>query len=181
MDYLKFMKTGVFQVNAIVEGIIENAKSNSSSLQLEAVDCMEIIEEIQAKKQFHLESFQGQLLFQELPPIQADKIMLTKVFYNLVDNGFKYNKSATPIVKISYLGTPEQHEFSVSDNGIGIPRAYRDNIFKMFKKLHSTQEFSGVGVGLALCKKIIELHRGRIWLDTENQAGSTFKFTIPKQ
>jgi light-regulated signal transduction histidine kinase (bacteriophytochrome) len=106
--------------------------------------------------------------------------MISKVFFNLIDNAFKYNRSDHPTVHISHQLTEQAHEFSVTDNGIGIQDIYSDDIFKMFKKLHVHHEFTGSGVGLALSRKIIELHQGRIWLEKKEAAGSLFKFTIPR-
>lgn len=178
-DYLKYISTGVIQLNSIVDGIIENAESNRSNLHYEYIDCMELIQGIEHKLRLRLESIQGHLVFRDLPFIYADKGMLAKVFYYLIDNGFKYNHDQKPEVLVTYRKCDKKHEFSISDNGIGVPPPYQDDIFKMFKKLHPKQEYGGSGVGLALCKKIIELHRGEIWLEQNVQEGSIFRFTIP--
>lgn len=178
-DYLGFIKSGALQMDGILNGIIENAQSNRSSLERESVDCDELLQEISRQIFSHLENINGQFTCAVLPKVRADRMMLKKVFLNLIDNGFKYNNQTQPKVEIRYRSTDGFHEFSVVDNGIGIPDQYSEAIFKMFKKLHGANDFSGSGVGLALCKKIVELHNGKIWLDTSRPSGSTFKFTLP--
>ncbi|PHN08265.1 sensor histidine kinase [Flavilitoribacter nigricans] len=180
-DYLAFIRSGALQINSIVNGIIENAQSNRSSLEVEQVDCREMISDIERKLEIRLSEINGRIIYEGLPGICADKMMLQKVFFNLIDNGLKYNDSPAPSVSISYTEREQEHEFAVSDNGIGIQSRYSQDIFKMFKKLHGVQEFSGSGVGLALCKKIIELHGGKIWLEDPAPGGSTFRFIIPKE
>lgn len=180
-DYLNFIKTGALQFNAIIEGIIENAQNNRSSLQLESVDCNELMEQLESRLRFKLEQNRAVLRYERLPVIWADRRMITQIFEKLVDNGLKYNTSERPAVFISHQETDDIYEFSVADNGIGIQAPYQEDVFKMFKKLHRPEEFSGSGVGLALCKKIVELHQGEIWLDQLAGSGSVFRFTIPKK
>lgn len=179
-DYLDFINSGALQINGILDGIIENAQSNRSSLIREQIDCNELLDSITGQMAHRLELINGAVSFEHLPVIQADRRMLHKVFHHLIDNGLKYNVSDTPRVYIHYHQTGDIHEFSVTDNGIGIRSEYSEDIFKMFKKLHGINEFGGSGVGLALCRKIVELHRGKIWLDRpRNGRGSIFKFNLP--
>lgn len=179
-EYLGFIKSGAMQINSILDGIIENAASNRSSLALEPVDCNHLIADIKEWMQLRLEEENGQILHTTLPTVFADKMMLRKIFLNLIDNGLKYNGSDRPTVKICYQQQEDLYLFSVIDNGIGIHTRYSDDIFKMFKKLHGINEFSGSGVGLALCRKMIDLHGGKIWLKTDpDHKGSTFQFTLP--
>lgn len=179
-EYLGFIKSGAMQINSILDGIIENAASNRSSLELEPVDCNHLIADIRDRMQFRLEEENGQVLHTSLPTVFADKMMLRKIFLNLIDNGLKYNGSDRPTVKICYQQQEDLYLFSVIDNGIGIHTRYSDDIFKMFKKLHGINEFSGSGVGLALCRKMIDLHGGKIWLkNNQDHKGSTFQFTLP--
>ena len=180
-DYLGYIRQGTLQINNILNGIIENAQSNRSSLQLEFFDSKLSIEAIRRERERYLEETKGQILFSGLPIVCADRIMIQKVFYNLIDNGLKYNKSSQPKVEITHRYSGSMHEFRVSDNGIGIQTEYREDIFKMFKKLHHSGQFTGSGVGLALCRKIVELHGGKIWLATSGDSGSIFIFTLPKK
>ena len=102
------------------------------------------------------------------------------MFQNLVVNGIKYNKNKKPTIIINATEKFGQYEFSINDNGIGIAKEDSDQIFKVFQRLHNRDQFSGTGIGLAHCKKIIELHDGKIWLTSELGKGTTFYFTISK-
>jgi signal transduction histidine kinase len=178
-EYLDFIKSGALQMDSILNGIIENAQSNRSSLKVDQVDCNALLEEIMDQFKFRLEEINGEIAYTTLPAIRGDKMMLKKVFFNLIDNGLKYNDDPKPRVFICYQQKGNWHEFTVADNGMGIQTRYSQDIFKMFKKLHTANQFAGSGVGLALCRKIIELHSGRIWLAPSKEKGSTFQFQLP--
>lgn len=180
-DYLDFIKLGTLQLRGIVDGIVENAESTRSNLHFSQINTHEVLQQIQGKLKFRLEEINGQLIYgEDLPCVRADAKMVYKVFLNLIDNGLKYNKSDQPTVKVSAIEKPEYFEFCLQDNGIGIPEKYQEDIFKMFKKLNPSRNFTGSGVGLALCKRIVDLHHGHIWLDSTESEGCTFHFTLPK-
>lgn len=107
--------------------------------------------------------------------------MLTQLLQNLVDNGMKFTKPDQPIkINVTYSHTPTHHQISVSDNGIGIKKEFQDKIFQIFQRLHTDTEYSGTGIGLAICKKVINHHSGEIWVDSVYGEGTTFHFTIKK-
>jgi signal transduction histidine kinase len=107
---------------------------------------------------------------------------MRQLFGNLIGNGLKYQKAGTkPEVKISCLERPEVWEFEVSDNGIGIKESYQSKIFKIFTRLHTQEEYPGTGIGLAMCKRIVDGYGGRIWLESHLGTGTTFHFTLPKK
>lgn len=123
-----------------------------------------------------------QLQMDSLPTIICEKNLITLVFQNLISNALKFNKHNTPQITISNKDNSEDFwQFSVKDNGIGIPTAYQNKIFEIFKRLHSKKEYEGTGIGLALCEKIIYRHGGKIWLESEEGEGTTFYFTISKR
>ena len=103
-----------------------------------------------------------------------------QLIQNLVSNGLKYNQQETPVVRIDALEQSDHWLFQVSDNGIGIDPRYFDKIFMVFQRLHARQQYSGTGIGLSVCKKIVERAGGNIWVDSVAGSGSTFSFTIPK-
>ena len=106
--------------------------------------------------------------------------MLSQLLQNLVNNGLKYNRSATPTIHISSQQIGEKTIYSVADNGIGIPPPYQSQVFDMFRRLHSQAEYEGSGIGLAFCKRIVDTYGGDIWLESVENEGTTFFFTLPK-
>jgi light-regulated signal transduction histidine kinase (bacteriophytochrome) len=115
----------------------------------------------------------------DLPLVHADAIQLAQVFQNLVSNGIMFHGAAPPHVHVSAEREGDFWVFSVQDNGIGIDGRYQEKIFGLFQRLHTREEYPGTGIGLALCKRIVERHGGRIWFDSEPGHGTTFRFTIP--
>ena len=105
---------------------------------------------------------------------------MTQLFQNLIGNAIKYRSSEPPQIHISATNEDNNWLFSIKDNGLGIDPKYTDNVFKIFRRLHSNSEYEGTGVGLAITKRIIERHNGQIWVESEPGNGSTFYFTLPK-
>ena len=114
-----------------------------------------------------------------LPVVMADSIQLVQVFQNLIINGIKFHSEGAPKIHISVEKKANEWVFSVQDNGIGIDPQYFKTIFEIFKRLHKREEYSGTGIGLAICKKIVERCGGRIWVESELGKGSTFYLTLP--
>jgi light-regulated signal transduction histidine kinase (bacteriophytochrome) len=119
------------------------------------------------------------LIIEELPIITANILMATQLLQNLVSNAIKYKEAdVKPIVNIRCTQKTGEWEFSVQDNGIGVPEGYEEKIFEVFHRLHTKQEYSGTGIGLSICKKIVEKFGGKIWAEPNIASGSVFKFTI---
>ena len=119
--------------------------------------------------------------FEHLPQIRAHRIELTQLFQNLLTNGIKFTrKSAHPIIEVTASEDDDNWHFVFSDNGIGIKDDDKDRIFNMFQRVHTMHEYEGSGIGLANCKKIVELHGGKIWVESKPNKGSQFHFTISR-
>ena len=125
-----------------------------------------------------IEASQAEITFDELPEIEADGLQLTQVFQNLIDNAIKFRNEQKPKIHVSCVKRENQWQFSVCDNGIGIAPKAQQRIFKIFQRLHQREHYPGYGVGLTICKKIVERHGGRIWVESQEGKGSTFYFTI---
>jgi light-regulated signal transduction histidine kinase (bacteriophytochrome) len=115
----------------------------------------------------------------KLPVLFADEHQMTQLIQNLIENGIKFVSHA-PVISVSSKSDPNQDIISVKDNGIGIESQYFERIFLIFQRLHPKEEFSGTGIGLAICKRIVERHGGKIWVESQPGKGTTFSFSIPK-
>jgi len=114
-----------------------------------------------------------------LPTVHADRVQLGQLFQNLLGNAIKFRGKDPPAIELSAESQGDEWVFSVSDNGIGIASEHMEQIFVIFQRLHTREEYSGNGVGLAICKKIVEQHGGKIWVDSQPGRGSTFRFMLP--
>ncbi len=115
-----------------------------------------------------------------MPVILADKSQLTQLFQNLIGNAIKFHGHDSPEIHINAVPENSRWKFSIRDNGIGIDPAYKDRIFQVFQRLHARDAYEGTGIGLAIAKKIVERHGGRIWVESTVNEGATFYFTMPE-
>ncbi len=115
-----------------------------------------------------------------MPVITANKTLITQLFVNLLGNALKYHGNKVPCIEVGFTDETRHWTFYVKDNGIGIHPDFFEKIFVIFQRLHSKTEYSGTGVGLAICKKIVDVHKGKIWVESQTGTGSTFYFSIPK-
>jgi chemotaxis family two-component system sensor kinase Cph1 len=130
--------------------------------------------------QASIQETRAEVTYDEMPDdVTSDFAQLGQVFQNLIGNALKYRGSNPPKIHIGVAETEDEWIFTVKDNGLGIEPAYKDQIFGVFKRLHG-REYPGTGMGLAICKKIVERHGGRIWVESEPGKGSTFSFSLPK-
>jgi light-regulated signal transduction histidine kinase (bacteriophytochrome) len=144
-------------------------------------DCNAIMRQVVSHLQPAIAESQAVVIYENLPTVSVDKTLLLQLFQNLIDNAIKFRASETPLVCITSEFTKNNEWlFCVSDNGIGIKPMYLERIFEIFKRLHTQQKFPGTGIGLAICKKIVEHHGGHIWVESEIGVGTKFYFTIPQ-
>ena len=169
--------------HVIIDGILKYSRLRKEDLKCTGVPMERIIEAVRTALAEQTEISGAELLPRDasgMPWISGDENMLVKLFTELVDNGLKFNRSNGPKMEISAKTTGTRVIISVADNGIGIAPEYYSRIFEMFERLHGRGEFSGEGIGLALCKKIAELHGGKIWVEQgEKGGGSVFKVSLP--
>jgi light-regulated signal transduction histidine kinase (bacteriophytochrome) len=144
------------------------------------VDCNKVLQDVMTDMNLSIKETDAKINFGELPVINGHS-ELRYLFQNLISNSIKFRKKDLPtVINIAAQDNDTEWIFSVADNGIGIDKNYYDRIFILFQKLHSQKKYTGTGIGLAHCKKIVELHGGKIWVESELQKGSVFYFTIPK-
>jgi light-regulated signal transduction histidine kinase (bacteriophytochrome) len=126
-----------------------------------------------------IEETHAKITYSDLPTVKADEAQLLQLFQNLIENAIKFRSDKPPAIHVSAERGDGEWIFSVKDNGIGIDPLYKDRLFVIFQRLHSAAKYPGTGIGLALCKRIVERHSGRIWVESELGKGSIFRFTIP--
>jgi len=177
---IQFINTNAKKAEALISDLLQIARVNTSAANLDVVDVNKIIENLTLILKDLIQSSQAEINVAELPKVIGSPSQLESVFSNLIRNALTYrDDSRPPKIEISCLTKSDFYEFSVSDNGIGIAPQYKNRIFEMFKRLHPESETSGTGIGLAYCKKIVELYGGKIWVESTPQKGSTFYFTYP--
>ena len=172
---------GALRIEALQQGLLNYLEATErDSHRLSPVDCNHVLSQTLLSLQTAIQQSGATVTWDPLPTAVANKAMLMHLFQNLIGNSIKYKGEAAPTIQISASSTAEGWLFSVRDNGVGIDPADAEFAFGMFKRLHG-REIPGAGIGLALCRKVVERHGGRIWVEPEQGRGAAFKFTIPTQ
>lgn len=180
-EFIGFAVDGVNRMQALINDLLAYSRVGSRGDNLEATNMNELFDRVLLSLGPAIEETGATVAREDLPVIRADPGQMAQVLQNLIANAMKFRKpDVVPNVSVSARRDPEGWVFSVADNGIGIAAEYADRIFVLFQRLHSRDEYSGTGIGLAICKKIVERHGGRIWFDSEPGRGTTFHFLIPE-
>lgn len=177
--YLNFIKGATSRMQTLISDLLEYSRIGSNK-NITTIDCNEMVGNLLNDMKASIAESGGKINFKNLPVINAYPD-LKSLFQNLIGNAVKFRKGSEKLViNITAKDKGKEWLFAIQDNGIGIEKKYYDRIFIIFQRLHSKEEYAGTGIGLAQCKKIIELHNGKIWIESELGKGSTFYFTIPK-
>jgi signal transduction histidine kinase len=166
------------RMQALIEDLLEYSRVGTSQKPFALVSCDRVFEDACANLQVAIASNQAVITRSELPVVMADSFQLVQLFQNLIGNAIKYRGIEPPRVDVRAVLEGDNWLFSVQDNGIGIAEQYYPRIFQIFQRLHTQKEYSGTGIGLAICQKIVARHGGRIWLESEPSRGSTFYFSL---
>jgi signal transduction histidine kinase len=172
---------GSQRMRSLINDLLAYARVESRGKALERIDVNRAFNQAKKDLSVALEESNVDLTSSDLPELVGDEGQLTQVFQNLIGNAIKFKGYEKPVVRVSATKQNGEWLFSVKDNGIGFEPEHVDRIFIIFQRLHGRDEYKGTGIGLALCKKIIERHGGRIWAESAKGEGSTFYFTIPAQ
>jgi light-regulated signal transduction histidine kinase (bacteriophytochrome) len=176
-EYLSFIDKNAHLMYRLIEDILQFSSINQ--YQPQRVNLNEVMHKVKELLQEQLSEKKAKLQYSDLPSITSNYSLMVLVFKNLIENGLKYNDKSTPMVLVDYHATDQYHEITFRDNGIGIDPAYQQQIFQIFKRLHTPDQYSGTGIGLAICKKIIDLHQGTLELQSTPGRGSDFIVRIP--
>ncbi len=181
-EYLDFIAQSAVSMQMLIEDLLAFSRANTKKRQLETVALDTIRQDLLLDLQSQIQESEATIAWSRFDhTIVADRIKLRQVLQNLIANALKFiDAQRKPEICVYFHENAEEWIFSVEDNGIGIAEEFQDTIFLIFKRLHTQAEYEGTGIGLALCKKLVEQHDGRIWVEAEEGKGSIFHFSIPK-
>ena len=167
------------RMQALIDDLLEYSRVGRSEKPFDLIDCNLVFEDACANLQLAIRQDQASVTRGDLPRVRGDSFQLLQLFQNLIGNAIKYRSSEAPMVHVGASRQGDSWVFSVQDNGIGIAEQYHPRIFQLFQRLHSEKQYSGTGIGLAICQRIVDRHGGRLWVESEPNRGSTFYFSIP--
>ncbi len=180
--YIRFIVDGTSRMQTLIDDILAFSRIERKGNRFVQVDIQKLIQEVKSNLSVPIQETKAIIKHHDLPTITGDQAQLRQLFQNLISNALKYRHSdVLPKIHIRCEEQETAWQFSVADNGIGIEKEFFDRIFVIFQRLHSSREYSGTGIGLAICQRISETHQGKIWVKSELGEGSTFYFTISKR
>ena len=177
--YIHYAVDGALRMQKLVQDLLTFSRVGRQQLSLQRIDCNIVLQTALTNLEAAIQESHAVVERAELPVVTADSSQLVQVLQNLIGNAIKFRGSEAPVIRVSAESQTKEWVFSVADNGIGIAAEYAEDVFVIFRRLHTRAEYVGNGIGLAICKKIIEQHGGRIWFESEPGHGSTFRFTLP--
>ena len=178
-EFIEFAVDGAKRMQALINDLLAYSRVGTNSKAFAPTDCNAIFSRTVKNLQSTITDNGAQVTDDPLPTVMADATQLGQLFQNLIGNAMKFHGDQAPHVHVSAERNGECWIFSVKDNGIGIDPAQFERVFKMFQRLHTRKDYPGTGIGLAICRKIVSRHGGRIWVESQPGQGTTFYFTIP--
>ena len=178
-EFIAYAVDGANRMQRLINDLLAYSRVGTRGKEFEPTDCTAVFDQALANLKVAIEESGAVVTRDPLPTVMADKLQIGQLFQNLIGNAIKYHGDEPPRVHVSAEQKGNEWVFSVRDNGIGIDPQYAERIFVIFQRLHTREEYPGTGIGLAICKKIVERHGGRIWVESQLGSGATFYFTIP--
>jgi len=179
-QYIRFANDGAVRMRQSILDLLDYSRSGRDRERPDAVDMPLLISGIRGDLMEKLNETRGSITYEGPATLHLPEVMLRQVLMNLVGNALKYHREGVPpVVRVSAVTEGTSVRFAVKDNGIGIAPQHFQRIFHIFQRLHAREEYSGTGIGLAICKKAVERHGGRIWAESDGTTGSTFSFVLP--
>jgi len=181
-EYLSFVVNGTNQINQLIDDLLQYSRISRRRGELEEVDFNQLLQIVQNNITISIRENNVQIIVDDLPTLNANYLNMIQLVQNLISNAIKFRKKEVdPIIEITVQEDEHNHIFRIADNGIGIDEEYKNKVFAIFQRLHNKDEYEGTGIGLAICKKIVERHKGRIWFTSKLNRGTNFYFTLPKE
>ena len=178
-EFIAYAVDGATRMQALINDLLTYSRVGTKGKDFKPIDCKTVLERTLDNLKKAVEESRAELTYEPLPTVMADDVQLGQLFQNLIGNAIKFRSEESPHIHISAERNEDKWIFSVGDNGIGIDPEFTERIFIIFQRLHKRRDYPGTGIGLAVCKKIVERHGGRIWVESKPEKGSTFYFTIP--
>ncbi|WP_459191421.1 PAS domain S-box protein [Halosimplex sp. J119] len=178
-EFIEYAVDGAERMRAMIEGLLEYSRVETQGDPFEPVALDDVLADVRADLQVRIEETDADIDAEPLPEVEGDAGQLRQVFQNLLDNAIEYSGDEPPDIAIGAEREGDEWVISVSDEGIGIDPDDSDRVFEVFQRLHSREDHAGTGIGLALCRRIVDRHGGEIWVDSDIGAGATFRFTLP--
>jgi light-regulated signal transduction histidine kinase (bacteriophytochrome) len=180
-DFIRFITEGVVRMQDLINSLLAYSRIGKYSKEFEKVDLNDVLKDVIDNLSKLINDTNAEVIYDSLPSLFVDKNQLLQVFQNLITNAIKFHGIDPPLVHISTRPDDKHWVFSFRDNGMGIKSKDFERIFIIFQRLQAKDEYGGTGIGLAICKKIVEQYGGKIWVESEVGKGSTFYFSIPKK
>jgi signal transduction histidine kinase len=177
--YIHYAVDGALRMQKLVQDLLAFSRVGRQGQARESTDCNAVLQAALKNLEAAIQESKARVQHDQLPVVIADSSQLAQVFQNLIGNAIKFRGSEPPLIRVSAKAKVKEWVFSVADNGIGIAAEHADSVFVIFRRLHARAEYPGNGIGLSICKKIIEQHGGRIWVESEVGHGSVFQFSLP--
>jgi signal transduction histidine kinase len=179
--YIAYSVDGAVRMQALIQDLLKFSRVGKAEIEPRTTDCRTVVAHALTNLQATVLESRATVKWDSLPVVKADPSQLTLVFQNLIANAIKFHGPERPVIQIDAEKKDHEWVFTVSDNGIGIPAENWQDIFVIFRRLHTRAEYAGNGIGLSICKKIIERHGGKIWIEAQANPGCSFKFTLPTE
>ncbi|MFC1595778.1 ATP-binding protein [Candidatus Margulisiibacteriota bacterium] len=178
--FINYAVEGAKRMQQLIKDLLEYSRVSTQGKEYKVVDCMEIMEHVVDNMKLAIKESKAEITYEALPLVKGDTHQLLQLFQNLVGNALKFKGEDAPKIKVSSRAQRTHWLIAVSDNGLGIDPQMSERIFEVFQRLHSKDDYPGTGIGLAICKKIVEHHGGSMWVEPNTDQGSVFYFTIAK-
>ena len=180
-DFIEFAVEGSKRMDKMINDLLEYSRIGNQEREFEYLQSEKLLETVLMNLKSAIEDTNTLITHDPLPLIFANEQMMIQLFQNLISNSIKYHGEKNPEIHISADSVNDEYIFAIKDNGIGIDQNHLERIFTIFQRLHTREEYEGTGIGLAIVQKIVQKHRGKIWVESELGKGTTFYFTIPNQ
>ena len=179
-EFIAFAVDGATRMQYLINDLLDYSRVGRKGKEFVQADCEEVFKKALTNLKIAIEEKKAQVTHDPLPTVMGDDVQLVRLFQNLIGNALKFTKAAElPQIHVSVERKNGELIFSFRDSGIGIDPKHFDRLFQIFQRLHTREEYPGTGIGLAVCKKIVERHGGRVWVESELGKGTTFYFTVP--